>query len=144
MNGVLGQFGVVCSLLFGIVPAIAQPLNPSSLPKIESGESVNCPVATASPTQMALTQILPTQIVPTETISTTMPVPGISERSTPTHTLQALDGANTMMIKLIYLGLPGAILIGISLRTLHLHREIMRQRAFVESLERIWQRTVSY
>jgi hypothetical protein len=49
-----------------------------------------------------------------------------------------------MMIKLIYLGLPGAILIGISLRTLHLHREIMRQRAFVESLERIWQRTVSY
>ncbi len=139
MNGVLGRFGVVCALLFGIVPAIAQPLNPSSLPKIEPGKSVSCPVLTASPTQMALTQTVPTQ-----TISTTKPVPGISERSTPTHTLQALDGANTMMIKLIYLGLPGAILIGISLRTLHLHREIMRQRAFVESLERIWQRTVSY
>lgn len=134
MNGVLGRFGVVCALLVGIVPAIAQPLNPSSLPKIEPGEPVHCLVLTASSTQN----------VPTQTISTTIPVPSISERSTPTHTLQALDGANIMMIKLIYLGLPGAILIGISLRTLHLHREIMRQRAFVESLERIWQRTVSY
>lgn len=135
MNGVLGRSGVVCALLFGIVPAIAQPLNPSSLPKIEPRASVHCPVLTTSSTQY----------VPTQTISTTMPIPSIPERSTtPTHTLQALDGANTMMIKLIYLGLPGAILIGISLRTLHLHREIMRQRAFVESLERIWQRTVSY
>ena len=124
MNGVLSQFGVVCALFFGVVPAIVQPLNPSSLPKIEQGKSLDCPVA--------------------QTVSTNTPVPAISERSIPTHSLQALDGANTMMIKLIYLGLPGAILIGISLRTLHLHREIMRQRAFVESLERIWQRTVSY
>lgn len=126
MNGVLNQFGVVCALFFGIVPAIAQPLpiNSSSLPKIEQGQLFHCPL--------------------TQTVSTNTPVPVISEPSTPTHSLQALDGANTMMIKLIYLGLPGAILIGISLRTLHLHREIMRQRAFVESLERIWQRTVSY
>ena len=128
MNGFLGQFGVICALLFGTVPAIAQPPNPSSLPKIEQGESLHYPV----------TQTVPAQTVPTS------PVPVISERSTPTHSIQALDGANTMMLKLIYLGLPGAILIGISLRTLHLHREIMRQRAFVESLERIWQRTVSY
>jgi len=124
MNGVLSQFGVVCALFFGVVPAIAQPLNPSSLPKIEQGKSLDCPV--------------------TQTVSTNTPVPVISESSTPTHSLQALDGANTMMIKLLYLGLPGAILIGISLRTLHLHREIMRHRAFVESLERIWQRSVSY
>ena len=125
MNGVLNQFGVVCALFFGVVPAIAQPLNPSSsLPKIEQGKSLDCPVI--------------------QTVLTNGSVPVISEPSTPTHSLQALDGANTMMIKLIYLGLPGAILIGISLRTLHLHREIMRQRAFVESLERIWQRTVSY
>ncbi len=124
MNGVLNQFGVVCALFFGVVPAIAQPLNPSSLPKIEPGKSLDCPVI--------------------QTVLTNRSVPVISEPSTPTHSLQALDGANTMMIKLIYLGLPGAILIGISLRTLHLHREIMRQRAFVESLERIWQRTVSY
>jgi hypothetical protein len=124
MNGVLNQFGVVCALFFGVVPAIAQPLNPSSLPKIEQGKSLDCPVM--------------------QTVLTNRSVPVISEPSTPTHSLQALDGANTMMIKLIYLGLPGAILIGISLRTLHLHREIMRQRAFVESLERIWQRTVSY
>ena len=121
MNGVLAQFGVICALLLGIVPAIAQPLNSSS-PKIE--------------------QV--TQTVPGQTVQTSLPVPVISDRSTPTHSLQALNGANTMMLKLIYLGLPGAILIGISLRTLHLHREIMRQRAFVESLERIWQRTVSY
>ena len=121
MNGFLGQFGVICALLLGIVPAIAQPLNSSSL-KIE--------------------QV--TQTVPDQTVQTNLPVSAVSERSTPTHTIQALDGANTMMLKLIYLGLPGAILIGISLRTLHLHREIMRQRAFVESLERIWQRTVSY
>lgn len=122
MNGFLGQFGVICALLLGIVPAIAQPLNSSSSPKIE--------------------QV--TQTVPDQTVQTSLPVPVSSERSIPTHTIQALDGANTMMLKLIYLGLPGAILIGISLRTLHLHREIMRQRAFVESLERIWQRTVSY
>ena len=126
MNGVLAQFGVICALLLGIVPAIAQPLNSSSLPKIEQGAALHYPV---------------TQTVPDQT---SLPVPVISERSTPTHSLQALNGANTMMLKLIYLGLPGAILIGISLRTLHLHREIMRQRAFVESLERIWQRTVSY
>ena len=121
MNGFLGQFGVICSLLLGIVPAIAQPLNSSS-PKIE--------------------QV--TQVIPDQTVQTSLPVPISSERSTPNHSIQALDGANTMLLKLIYLGLPGAILIGISLRTLHLHREIMRQRAFVESLERIWQRTVSY
>lgn len=133
MNGFLGQFGVICALLFGTVPAIAQPPNPSSLPKIEQGESLHYPV----------TQTVPAQTVPAQTVQT-IPVPVISERSTPTHTIQALDGANIMMLKLIYLGLPGAILIGISLRTLHLHREIMRQRAFVESLERIWQRTVSY
>jgi hypothetical protein len=124
MNGVLSQFWVVCTLFFGIVPAIAQPLNPSSLPKIEQGKSLDCPV--------------------TQTVLTNTSMPVISEPSTPIHSLQALDGANTMMLKLIYLGLPVAILIGISLRTLHLHREIMRQRAFVESLERIWQRTVSY
>lgn len=127
MNGVLNQFGVVCALFFGVVPAIAQPLNPSSyssLPKIEQGKSLDCPAI--------------------QPVLTNRSVPVISEPSTPTHSIQALDGANTMMIKLIYLGLPGAILIGISLRTLHLHREIMRQRAFVESLERIWQRTVSY
>ena len=123
MNGILNQFGVVCALFFGVVPAIAQPLNPS-LPKIEQGKSIDCPVI--------------------QPVLTNRSVPVISEPSTPTHSLQALDGANTMIIKLIYLGLPGAILIGISLRTLHLHREIMRQRAFVESLERIWQRTVSY
>ncbi len=121
MNDVLNQFGVVCALFFGVVPAIAQPLNPSSLTKIEQGKSLGCPLI--------------------EPILTNTSMPIISEPSTPTH---SLDGANTMMIKLIYLGLPGAILIGISLRTLHLHREIMRQRAFVESLERIWQRTVSY
>ncbi len=125
MNGVLNQFGVVCALFFGVVPAIAQPLNPHSFsPKIEQGKSFDCPM--------------------TQTALTSMSVPAISEPLTPSHSLQALDGANTMMLKLIYLGLPGAILIGISLRTLHLHREIMRQRAFVESLERIWQRTVSY
>ena len=125
MNGVLNQLGVVCALFFGVVPAIAQPLNPSSsLPTIEQGKSLDCPAI--------------------QTALNTRSVPVIPEPSTPTHSLQALDGANTMMIKLIYLGLPGVILIGISLRTLHLHREIMRQRAFVESLERIWQRTVSY
>lgn len=128
MNGVLGQLGVVCALFFGIVPAIAQPINPSSLPKIDRDELVRCPVTPKDASQI---------------VSTNTPA-AISDRLPPIHSLQALDGANTMMIKLIYLGLPGAILIGISLRTLHLHREIMRQRAFVESLERIWQRTVLY
>ena len=93
MNGILNQFGVVCALFFGVVPAIAQPLNPS-LPKIEQGKSIDCPVI--------------------QPVLTNRSVPVISEPSTPTHSLQALDGANTMMIKLIYLGLPGAILIGIS------------------------------
>jgi hypothetical protein len=49
-----------------------------------------------------------------------------------------------LLLKMIYLGLPGVVLVGISFRTLHLHRQLMRQRAFVESLERIWERTVSY
>ena len=128
MNDVLSQFGMVCALFFGVVPAIAQPLNPSSLEKSEQGELLHCPL---------------NQTVLKQTGLTNTPMPAIPESSSPTHSLHALDGANTMMLKLIYLGLPGAVLIGISLRTLHLHREIMRQRAFVESLERIWQRTVS-
>ena len=143
MNGFLGQFGVICALLLGIVPAIAQPLNPSSLPKIEQGESLHYPAAQTVPAQTVPAQTISAQTISAQTVGTNIPVPVASERSTPTHSLQALNGANTMLLKLIYLGLPGAILIGISLRTLHLHREIMRQRAFVESLERIWQRTVS-
>ena len=45
-----------------------------------------------------------------------------------------------MLLKLLYLGLPVAILLGISLRSLHQHHETSRKRAFRESLERIWQR----
>lgn len=45
-----------------------------------------------------------------------------------------------MLLKLFYLGLPGAILLAISLHSLHQRHEISRKRAFRESLERIWQR----
>ena len=45
-----------------------------------------------------------------------------------------------MLLKLLYLGLPVAVLLGISLHSLHLRHEISRKRAFRESLERIWRR----
>ena len=45
-----------------------------------------------------------------------------------------------MLLKLLYLGLPVAILLGISLRSLHQRHEMSRKIAFRESLERIWQR----
>ena len=43
-----------------------------------------------------------------------------------------------MLLKLLYLGLPGVVLLGISLHSLHQRHEISRKRAFRESLERIW------
>ena len=45
-----------------------------------------------------------------------------------------------MLLKLFYLGLPGVVLLGISLHSLHRRNEISRKRAFRESLERIWLR----
>jgi len=55
--------------------------------------------------------------------------------TTPT---QSLDGAPNMLLKLLYLGLPGVILLGISLHSLHQRHEVSRKREFRESLERIW------
>ncbi len=57
---------------------------------------------------------------------------------------QSLDGAPDMLLKLLYLGLPVAILMVISLRSLHQHRETAKKRAFLESLERIWERSAQY
>lgn len=54
---------------------------------------------------------------------------------------QYLDGAPDMLLKLLYLGLPGVILLGISLHSLHQHRATAKKRAFLESLERIWDRS---
>jgi hypothetical protein len=106
-------------------PATAQMANPpaASPPfaaRTDQGEALKCQPSPATPASV------------------------ICERSTATASAQPLDGATDMLLKLIYLGLPGVVLVGISLRTLHLHRQLMRQRAFVESLERIWERTVSY
>jgi hypothetical protein len=112
---------IVCgfSLVMVSGPALAQ--SHSFAVKTEQGESLQCQPSTATPAS------------------------AICERSTTTSSVQPIDGAtDNMLLKLIYLGLPGAVLVGISFRTLHLHRQLMRQRAFVESLERIWDRTVSY
>jgi hypothetical protein len=57
---------------------------------------------------------------------------------------QSLDGASDMLFKLLYLGLPLVILAVISLRSLHQNREIAKKRAFLESLERIWERSAQY
>ena len=43
-----------------------------------------------------------------------------------------------MLLKLLYLGLPGVILLGISFHRLRQRNELSRKRAFRESLERIW------
>jgi hypothetical protein len=106
-------------------PATAQMSNqpapsPAFSARTDQGESLKCQPSTATPTSV------------------------ICERSTIPSSAQPLDGATDMLLKMIYLGLPGVVLVGISFRTLHLHRQLMRQRAFVESLERIWERTVSY
>lgn len=128
----VGVFGlgtmaaIVCgaSLLMS-GPARAQ-MSPSTAPspvfsaRTDQGESLKCQASTATATSV------------------------ICERSTLSSTAQPIDGATDMLLKMIYLGLPGVVLVGISFRTLHLHRQLMRQRAFVESLERIWERTVSY
>ncbi len=43
-----------------------------------------------------------------------------------------------MLLKLLYLGLPCIILLGISLHSLYQRHEVSRKREFRESLERIW------
>jgi hypothetical protein len=72
--------------------------------------------------------------------------PPAASQSTPTQPAptQSLDGAPDMLLKLLYLGLPVAILMVISLRSLHQHRETLKKRAFLESLERIWERSAQY
>ncbi len=112
---------IVC--LFSIMisePVMAQMPSSSFAARTDQGESLKCQPSNAAPAAV------------------------ICERSPMTSSAQPLDGATDMLLKLIYLGLPGVVLVGISLRTLHLHRQLMHQRAFVESLERIWERTVSY
>jgi hypothetical protein len=106
-------------------PVMAQTPNPSVpnssfVARTDQGEALKCQPSHATPAAL------------------------ICERSPTTSSVQPIDGATDMLLKLIYLGLPGVVLVGISLRTLHLHRQLMHQRAFVESLERIWERTVSY
>jgi hypothetical protein len=123
-------FGAMAAMVCGFSvlmsgPVMAQMSNSSApstafVARTDQGETLKCQPSTA----------------------TTVSV--ICERSTVTASAQPLDGATDMLLKLIYLGLPGVVLVGISFRTLHLHRQLMRQRAFVESLERIWERTVSY
>jgi hypothetical protein len=123
-------FGAMAAIVCGFSvlmagPATAQMSNPSApspafAARTDQGESLKCQPSTATPTAV------------------------ICERSTLPSSAQPLDGATDMLLKMIYLGLPGVVLVGISFRTLHLHRQLMRQRAFVESLERIWERTVSY
>jgi hypothetical protein len=123
------RFGFIAAIVCGFSvliagPATAQMSNPPApspafAARTDQGESLKCQPSTATPTAV------------------------ICERSV-TSSAQPLDGATDMLLKMIYLGLPGVVLVGISFRTLHLHRQLMRQRAFVESLERIWERTVSY
>ncbi|HAA26778.1 MAG TPA: hypothetical protein DCE56_02695 [Cyanobacteria bacterium UBA8553] len=57
---------------------------------------------------------------------------------------QSLDGASDMLLKLLYLGLPGTVLLGICLRSLYQRRQLAKKRAFLESLERIWERSAQY
>jgi hypothetical protein len=124
------RFGTMAAIVCGFSvlisePVMAQMANPSaSSPAFEvrtaQGEALKCQTSTVTSTSV------------------------ICERATVMSSAQPLDGATDMLLKMIYLGLPGVVLVGISFRTLHLHRQLMRQRAFVESLERIWERTVSY
>jgi hypothetical protein len=71
--------------------------------------------------------------------TSTAPQPASTQSPT-----QSLDGASDMLLKLLYLGLPLVILAVISLRSLHQNREIAKKRAFLESLERIWERSAQY
>ncbi len=130
--GVFG-LGSIAAIVCGFsvlmsAPVSAQMANPTApspafAARTDQGESLKCQPSTATPTSV---------------ICERSPVTSV------TSSAQPLDGATDMLLKMIYLGLPGVVLVGISFRTLHLHRQLMRQRAFVESLERIWERTVSY
>jgi hypothetical protein len=124
----LGSFGaMVCGLsVLTSSPVIAEELNSSFVVRTEQGETLVCKSPMGSSTGLSF-----------------LATSAICERS-PDSSSQPLDGATDMLLKLIYLGLPGVVLVGVSLRTLHLHRQLMRQRAFVESLERIWAKPVSY
>ncbi len=128
----VGAFGSMAAIVCGVSllmsglmsgPVNAQmPNSPSPVfsARTDQGESLKCQPSTATSGSV------------------------ICERSNLSSTAQPIDGATDMLLKMIYLGLPGVVLVGISFRTLHLHRQLMRQRAFIESLERIWERTVSY
>lgn len=129
----LFRFGTMAAIVCGFsiltsAPVSAQMANPSApspvfAARTDQGEALKCQPSTTTPTAV---------------ICERSPVTSV------TSSAQPLDGATDMLLKMIYLGLPGVVLVGISFRTLHLHRQLMRQRAFVESLERIWERTVSY
>lgn len=144
----LVKFGPVAATVCSLSMLIAVPVMAQSsehfIARTEQGETLRC-----QPNQPpALSQnvpISPSDPLPSHTrLMTTNSTLVICERPSIASSAQPLDGATDMLIKLIYLGLPGMVLVGISLRTLHLHRQLMRQRAFVESLERIWERSVSY
>ncbi len=115
-----------CGVTFGSAqPAVAEAIASPVVARTEKGQTLHCQPNGMGPSLNCNVQ---------ESASTT-PQPA------PT---QSLDGASDMLLKILYLGLPLVILAVISLRSLHQNREIAKKRAFLESLERIWERSAQY
>ncbi len=119
------------SVILGSVQAVANPADTAPVvARTSQGQTLYCH---------------PTGMGPSLNCNLQEPPPTIAQSTPPQSApTQSLDGAPDMLLKLLYLGLPVAILMVISLRSLHQHRETAKKRAFLESLERIWERSAQY